>query len=213
MAEKFDDIFAVSEDKRHHFINLHQDQIENYIDWFELDFYGVPIDISDEKYNEIFEGDYTNAIHIGKLTGCLILCRQMLDDGEDPAYICDSIDYRLDLTISCLSGPTEPLNEEPFQDIFYIEELEMDEKYDNENLKITILKSLPKILLNLKNICPELLVNYPMPNIMNEKQIDYLLCKRNSYPESAKDIPLWDLYQKAGFIESGNSKMLFMKTY
>lgn len=260
MTEQFDDIFAVSESRQHHFIDLYHNRIENYIDWFELDLYGVPIDTDDKKYNEIFEGDYTNAIQIGKLSGCLILCKQMLDNGEDPSYVCDSIDYQLDLAISCLSDPTGPLDNDPFQDIFYIEELEMAEKYDDDELKIMILKSLPEILLNLKNVRPELIAYYPTPLpyeedihkkikrdmaviamaemnereiakftgkeidesqneyqlIMDEEQINYVMGRRNpndSYPESAKNIPIWNLYQRAGFIESGSSRMLYMKTY
>lgn len=75
MMDLFDDIFTVSKSKQHHFIDLYQGQIENYIDRLELDFYGVPIDTDDERCNEIYEYDYTNAIHIGKLGGCLILCK------------------------------------------------------------------------------------------------------------------------------------------
>lgn len=44
------------------------------------------------------------------------------------------------------------------------------------------------------------------------KQFDYLLCRRNSYPASAKNIPQWDLYQKAGFIKSGKNRMLYTKS-
>lgn len=60
------------------FINLYRDHIENYI---ELDFYEVTINMDDERYNKIYEGYYTNATHINKLTGHLILYRSMFANG------------------------------------------------------------------------------------------------------------------------------------
>ena len=48
--------------------------------------------------------------------------------------------------------------------------------------------------------------------IMDEEQQNYILGRRNpgqSYPESAKDPEQWQLYEKAGFIEYGRTRVLF----
>ena len=48
--------------------------------------------------------------------------------------------------------------------------------------------------------------------ILDEEQQNYILGRRNpgqSYPESAKDPEQWQLYEKAGFIEHGRTRVLF----
>ena len=48
--------------------------------------------------------------------------------------------------------------------------------------------------------------------MLDGEQVNYLLGRRNAddfYPQSAKNKSLWDRYEKAGFAEIGNSRMLY----
>jgi hypothetical protein len=42
--------------------------------------------------NSVYDGDYNNLIKIGEITGDLILCKQMLYEGENPWVIFDDLD-------------------------------------------------------------------------------------------------------------------------
>ena len=257
--DQFEDIIAATEEVQAHLIKLSKDQETNYVKRYEFDLYGVPADREDGLYDKIFNYNYSGTIHIGKLCGWLILCKQIIADGDQPMYLCSDIGYDIGAVISCLSDPTGPLDKDPFQDVFYIEELEMDKGYDDDDLKITILRNLSDIILNLKNVRPELIAYYPTPLpyeldihtkikrsmadiifmemaqnpfsvftedgidangkeyqlTLDEEQLNYIMGNRNpnsSYPESAKDMPIWEFYQKAGFVESGISRLLYLAT-
>jgi len=82
----------------------------------------------------IYEADYGDAVKIGELFGCLILCRQIIDENEDPLIICDDIDGDLEYTISALSdhdGPQNPEEGDPYQDVYYIHDFKMKEGYES----------------------------------------------------------------------------------
>ncbi len=134
--------------------------------WDTITFYGVPLDLSDEDISSIQDGDYTNAIKIGSMQGCLILCRQMLVEDQDPWQICDDDNGDLEGTISALKRPGCPLNEEdgdPWQDVYYIHKWTMEKGYNSAPLKGEILDRLPNIILMLFHVKPDILAYYPTP--------------------------------------------------
>lgn len=134
--------------------------------WNTITFYGIPFDLLDDKMGSIYEGDYSDAVKIGELFGCLILCRQMIDEDEDPLIICDDIDADLEYTISALSddyGPLNPENGDAYQDVYYIHELKMEAGYDEAPLKSRIIKDLPRLILKFCHVSPDILAFYSAP--------------------------------------------------
>lgn len=139
---------------------------DSCITWDTITFYGVPYDLSDQALDNIHNGDYTDAIKIGSMYGCLILCKQMLAEGEDPWEICDDVHGDLEYTISALKDPECPLNEDdgdPYQDVYYIHEWEMEKGHNSAALKAEILDRLPNIILMLFQVKPDILAYYPSP--------------------------------------------------
>jgi len=254
MVDKFLDIIAVSEGKNYCFVSLCKDRYDDYIVWCTVDLYGVPSDLSEEQENDIYNGNYENADNIGTLRGCLILCKQILDDDEDVYIVCDDTSGDLEFVMSALqedSGPLSKKTDDEYRDVFYIEELILKKKYNTKKLNVSILNSISDIMFSLYHVYPNILCYYPRPlpfeedmtkkikkdmaviaahEIMerelgdtqlnnseyqlalDEEQINYILGRRNSndaYPETAKDKDIWGLYEKAGFIEVGNSRLLY----
>ena len=71
MKNKFQDIIAVSEEKNYCFANLAKDCCDDCIVWCNIDLYGVPSDVSEENENEIYNGNFEQAVNIGTLSGYL----------------------------------------------------------------------------------------------------------------------------------------------
>jgi len=255
MKKEFKDIIAACKENNHCSINLEEyDSHENCIVSCNISLYGIPQDISDENETEIYDGNFDHTVSIGTLRGSLILCKQIFVMEESVYEICDDISGDLEFAISVLQGNGGPLNEETgdeFQDVFYIDELEILEQYNSVKLKVLIINSIPQIIFSLYHVCADILAYYPrslpyeedlnkkikkdmativardkldrkMNNgnesesdfqlVLDEEQVNYILGRRNesdSYPEPAKDKPLWNIYQKAGFVEIGKSRLLF----
>lgn len=166
MAEEFQDIIAVTEGKRHWFVNLYKTESDNYAVWCNITLYGVPEELSEEKENEIYNGNFEQAIHIGELIGCLILCKQMFEAGQDPYTVCDDISGELEFVMSALQEENGPLNDEihdDYQDVFYIEELQLKSKYKTQKLSVSILNSVPDMIFSLYHVYPNILCYYPRP--------------------------------------------------
>ena len=235
--------------------------------WDTITFYGVPRDLSDEDIDSIQDGDYTNAIKVGSMQGCLILCKQMLVEDEDPWQICDDENGDLEGTISALKGQGCPLNEEdgdPWQDVYYIHEWNMEKGYNSAALKSEILDRLPNIILMLFHVKPDILAYYPAPlkykpdpvlearlqalehisvqkldayfdsilgntdskssasesnirsfgvayKLSETEQNDLIrrLEANGAYPESAKRKREFSFFGNNGFVEAGNSRLLY----
>jgi len=166
MADKFQDIIAVSEGKNHCFVSLFKERYDDYIVWCNVDLYGVPSDLSEEQENDIYNGNYENAFNIGTLRGCLILCKQIFDDGEDVYTVCDDTSGDLEFVISALQEDGAPLSEETddeYRDVFYIEELVLKKKYNTQKLNVSILNSISDIVFFLYHVYPNILCCYPRP--------------------------------------------------
>lgn len=94
------------------------------------------------------EGIYDDAVKIGHISGCLILCKQMIDEGYPPWDLCDNANGDLGYAISALSADGQPLSEKenPYQDLFYIHAFHMEHEYNKAALKSRILIELPRLL-------------------------------------------------------------------
>jgi hypothetical protein len=116
--------------------------------------------LSDNQLGNIDNGDYLNAVKIGKLFGCLVLCKQMIKEDNDPLEVCDDSDGDLEYTISALRDEGGPLNLEhgnPDQDVYYIHELQMESGYEYDPLKSKILEELPGLILSFLHVAPDIL--------------------------------------------------------
>lgn len=223
--------------------------------WNYITFYGVPFDLLDERMDRIYEGDYQETVKIGELLGCLILCRQMLDQGADPLAICSDIDADLEYTISALSdeedGPLSSENGDPYLNVYYIHELKMEADYDEAVLRSRIINEVPGLILTFAHVAPDILAFFPAPteyasdpekearyqalqSIATQKisiayhpifgqQVQGLVKGDNarsgqvigknhaasSYPEEAKNQDEFAFYERNGFKEVGDSRLLY----
>jgi hypothetical protein len=140
--------------------------VDTCIVWDRINFYGIPKDFTEKQLQRIDEGDYKNATKLGTISGCLILCKEILEQGEDPLEVCDDANGDLEYTISALSDVHGPLNVDdgdPFQDVYYIHEFIMESDFNQVDLKHKILNELPDMVLDLFHVRPSVLAFYPAP--------------------------------------------------
>ncbi len=142
------------------------DCVDTCLIWNRITFYGIPFGLSDDQLDSIYDGDCHELVKIGELLGCLILCKQIIEEDHDPLEVCDASDGDLEYTISALSDENGPLNIEtgdPEQDVFYIHKLKMESGHDDELLKGRILEELPSLIFSFFHILPDILAFYPAP--------------------------------------------------
>jgi len=167
---KIESICADYSKSKNHVFDIHGD-FRDYdchstcVVWNHMTFYGIPFDLLDDRMEGIYQGDYREAVKIGELFGCLILCRQMQDEGEDPLVICEDIDDELGCVISALSdeedGPLSLENGNSYQNVYYIHELTMEEDYDEKHLEARIVNELSGLVLTFCHVVPDILAFYP----------------------------------------------------
>jgi len=131
--------------------------------WKTLTFYGVPCNLLDEQMEEIDAGDYDRAVKLGSLFGCMIFCKQILSQGEDPYTVCDDLNGDLEYVMSALRDSEQPLDTDPEQDIFYIHQFEMEKDYNSIPLKARILRELPGLVLTFLHALPDIIAFFPSP--------------------------------------------------
>lgn len=136
---------------------------DSCIVWNRVTLYGVPSDLTDSQMEEIYQGSYQSAIKVGSIFGCLILCKQMVAMEQNPHMICDDVDSDLEYVISALGDHGEPLSSDLEQDIYYIHEFEMENEYNNVQLKTRILEELPGFIQMLFHVAPDIITYYPSP--------------------------------------------------
>ena len=233
--EHFRDVFTYSIDPSRHSLEYEDINFESdYIKYYSIGIFGIPHGLSEEEEDNIFS-DPEKAVRIGTIEGYLILGEEIERRGYNLYDMCDEINADLEYVISalCESGGvmqahniTRPLN------IFYIHEVEFENEEFRDMMLTDILIELPDIMFSHTNILPEMMIYYPRPlpydtrlmdiqkAIANEEphlalsqdQINMVMGKRvegDSYPESAKDLPLWGDYEFAGFSEWKNTRVLY----
>lgn len=232
--------------------------------WNRMTFYGIPFGLSGDQINDIYERKYDDVIKIGELFGCLILSKQIIEEGEDPLEACDAEHEILEYIYSALSDEEGPLNEEtgdPEQNVYYLHKLRMVPEYDSRLIKSRILDELPKLVFNFIHVFPDIIAYYPAPlnytpdpveterymilqkiaaqkldsafsaimgrkpanqedNVVSfanayrftEDELKLVMRRRysgSSYPEEAKNSEEFSFYMSHGFVEVGNSRVLY----
>ncbi len=232
------------------------DPYDDYIVYCNMEIYGIPEDLPDIDKDDICRGSTEKAVKLGTVTGMLVLGSQAEKTDMDIYEICDSIDGYAEHIYSALSEDNGPLGYNPYYDFFCISDIEMQDEYNEDDLKLRIIESLPEFLLCAYHVFPDIiavspepleyekpvlqefkermaveiaagnmdnfLVNLEQSNdedyedevklMLDEDQFNYLLGRRvkgESYPESAKDKEVWELYSRAGFYEHLNTRVLF----
>jgi len=216
------------------------DYTSTYLIPVHWSFWGVPSERDDVFINAVDNNDYSGCIKLGTLSGELILCRQMIADGYDPLDVCDDKSADLEYTMSALVDEGGPLNEwtgDSLLDVFYIDEIEIEEPFLNADMGSRLLQELPSLCLELLHVSPKILAYYPAPirrdwRIKSEKEIALQNATANkiemyypsddeikmltgrrfsgsSYPEELKDYHIIDFYQKNGFQELGDSRLMY----
>lgn len=170
---KFKGICAGHKGKDSVIIDLDNDYQNNYdcvdtcIIWTSIPFYGIPFSLDDDdKMERVYNEDYRGLTKIGTLFGCLILCEQIIVEGYDPLEVCDASSGDLEYAMSALSDIDGPLNYEtgdPYRNVFYIHELEMESEWNNAELKSKIIEELPWLVLSFLHVMPNILAFYPAP--------------------------------------------------
>ena len=153
-----------------------QDCQDTCVHWLKFEILGYPEALSDDEATAVYEGTSSKGFKIGSVFGCLVLCREILDQGEDPYQICDDVDADLEYMMSALleeTGPMNPLVGDPYRDVFYIHTIEFESGYRNQRLKKRIIKEIPDILLSLENVRPTVMAYYPYPLEDQEEDEEY----------------------------------------
>ncbi len=57
--------------------------------WGTIAFSGIPTGLSEEQYEEAYDGDNDNIVLIGRITGCLILFGKIMNEGFEPRNLGD----------------------------------------------------------------------------------------------------------------------------
>lgn len=148
-------IFSIDDD-----LGEFVDSFDDTLEWHEFWVYGVS-DI-DEDIDKIYEDDFSSATQIGIISGCHIPNSLILNLGEDPYQICDSNHGDLEAMYSVLRE-----YEDDFigynDDIYYIEEIELDFTYQGFGYEKILLLQLPAIIVKALRVFPSLLMYYPKP--------------------------------------------------
>lgn len=129
--------------------------------------YGVPAILNEDLEDAYYEGDTSKFKNIGRLTGYCIPFEEIIDEGRNPVEICDDVSGDLSFVASTIDNYFE---ENDFSsNVFYIDELEIDEQYRNSGFGSKVLQELPHLLSYHKGILTDLIAYYPAPMQHNER--------------------------------------------
>ena len=146
------------------------DYASTYLVGVNWDFWGVKHGRADILRNALDIGDYSGCEKIGMLSGCLVLCEQMISDGYDPLAVCGGESIDLKCMMAALTNDGGPLNGstgEPMLDVLYIDELVIEEPLRRQGLGRRILLEIPPLCRELLHVFPDILAYYPAPIICN----------------------------------------------
>ena len=216
MSNNFEEIIIEEMGKNACCFSLYKDDVE-FRGIVKCNFliYGIPSECSEMDKEEIYGGDYKKAILLGNVRGSLILCNYILDKGGEPYEACDADSAELEYVMSALKeGPLSEEWNDIFQDVFYIDEIYIDEKY-KKGIATKVAGDMLNELYGEKSDNDNLTAEGKEYQLyLDEEQINYLAGKRTSgvsYPESAKIKEIWDFYESFGYEEIGNSRLLYKK--
>ena len=158
---EFERIFtrASNESVRYFGMNNHED---DYIFYCSLSIEGVPENISENEKEKIYDNPEL-AVKISRIDGWLILGRTMFEHDIDLYKECDAISGSLEFVCSALMENNEPVAANYMTDMFYIDEIEINEEYYSEDLFGEIIDELPDSLFTHYHVWCEILIYYPSP--------------------------------------------------
>ena len=136
---------------------------DSFIIYCSLKIYGISDGLTDDEEEEIYNGEVGKAVHIGNVTGLLILGTQAAKTGMDIYDICDSTDADAEFIYSALQEGDGPLAYDPYLDIFFIKSIEMNDGFNTDELKLRIIDCLPQFLLRCYHTYPDIIAAYPQP--------------------------------------------------
>ena len=141
------------------------------IAWDEYIVYGISN--SEEEIEKAAEGDLSSATRIGKIEGCHIAKSLIVNLGDDPYITCDGAHADLEAMYSVLQEYKPFAEEECFvDDIYYIQEIEMEPEYQKIGYEKALLLQLPAILVKQLHVFPSLLIYFPRPTHRDEPERD-----------------------------------------
>ncbi len=136
---------------------------DSYVTYCSLKIYGVPDDLTDDEEEEIYNGEVGKAVHLGNVKGLLILGAQAAKTGMDIYDFCDCTNADAEFIYSAFQESDGPLACEPYLDVFYITEIEMNNGFNTDELKLRIIDCLPQFLLRAYHTYPDIIAAYPQP--------------------------------------------------
>ena len=157
---EFERIFTrvSNESVRYFGMNDHED----YIFYCSLNIEGVPENISENEKEKIYDNPEL-AVKIGRIDGWMILGRTMFEHDIDLYKECDAISGSLEFVCSALMENNGPVAANYMTDMFYIDEIEINEEYYSEDLFSEIIDELPDSLFTHYHVWSEILIYYPRP--------------------------------------------------
>ena len=170
-------VFSINDD-----IGRFVDSYEDSIEWSVFSVYGILEANEDEE--TMFEDDFSSATQIGTIFGCHIPRSLIINLGDDPYDVCDSINADLEAMCSVIKEFEDDLFGLE-DDIYYIHEIELLPEYQGKGYEKIILLQLPAIIVKMLRIFPSLLMYYPSPTHEDEQERDLeaeaILTHRLSY--------------------------------
>lgn len=202
-----------------------------FLHYISLDIYGVPAILDDDLEEAYYAEDTSKFSKIGQLMGYYIPFEEILEAGEDPIDVCDAASVDLEFAASIMQYYYENEAIALPPSLFYIDELEIDEQYRGNGFGSKVLQELPSLLNYYKGIRIDYITYYPIPTHRdelpafqdNENKIivlprDYNQGEMNdrledegnnlSYPKEYKNIELFDFYERNGFKEFEETRIL-----
>ncbi len=134
---------------------------DSFIIYCSLKIYGIPDVPTDDDEEEIYNGEVGKAVHLGNVTGILILGAQAEKTSMDIYDICDCTDA--EFIYSAFQEGDGPLAYDPYLDVFYIKVIEMNNGFNTDELKLRIINCLPQFLLRCYHTYPDIIATYPQP--------------------------------------------------
>ena len=147
------------------------DPCSDTIAWNEFSVYGIPDTEAD--MDNIYNDDFTSAVMIGNILGCHISKSLIIDLGEDPYTVCDDEHADLEAMYSVLQEHEDDFGHLDFyDDIYYIQEIELNAEYCGLGYEELLLQQLPAIIVRSLHVFPSLLLYFPQPTRYDENERD-----------------------------------------
>ena len=100
---------------------------------------------------------------VADLTGCLLLCPNMIEDGYDPLIVCDDLSGDLCNIMAEMmfdGGPLNSQNSDPSENVLYIHEFELREEYKRKGIGNRIMAEIPWLCKRALHVWPDIMAYY-----------------------------------------------------